>query len=128
MMHEDTTRFPAQPQLPLAALGAAIEAMIALYDAALGDPDMETGGDENDSDGDERGDTAWIEWNTMRGSQKSGHNLLAGEEDVEDDEGGGDHGGDEGEPDFAKRAGGYGAGCNISDEDFEHDGCEEEGR
>ncbi len=127
-MHTISTPNAASHQLPLAELAAAIEAMIALYDAALPDPDLELNGDENDSDGDERGDTAWIEWSNMPGSQKSGHNLLAGEEDAEDDEGGGDHGGDEGEPDFAKRAGGYGAGCNISDPDFEHDGCEEEGR
>lgn len=35
---------------------------------------------------DSTGDQAWIEWQTMRGSQKRGHNLLAGQEDDEDDD------------------------------------------
>ena len=29
---------------------------------------------------------AWIEWNTMRGSQKRGPNIMAGREDDEDDD------------------------------------------
>ena len=37
---------------------------------------------EPDCDG--KGDQAWIEWHTMRGPQKKGHNLTAGHEDDED--------------------------------------------
>lgn len=67
-------------------LAGFIAVAIDLLDFADGDPDVEPNGDEEDSDGDERGDPAWIEWHTMRGSQKGGHNLLAGQEDDEDDD------------------------------------------
>lgn len=67
-------------------LAGFIAVAIDLLDLAAGDPDVEPNGDEEDSDGDERGDPAWIEWHTMRGSQKGGHNLLAGQEDDEEDD------------------------------------------
>lgn len=41
--------------------------------------DHERGGDEEAA--------AWIEWSTMRGSQKGWHNMVAGEEDDEEDDG-----------------------------------------
>ena len=67
-------------------LGAAIEVMIALLDLIDGDPEAEeNGGDNEPSDGDDK-DAAWIEWHTMSGSQKHGHNLLAGHEDDEQDD------------------------------------------
>jgi hypothetical protein len=47
MLNNPTTS-AVSPQLPLRELGAAIEALIALYDAAEGDPDLELNGDEHD--------------------------------------------------------------------------------
>ena len=44
--------------------------------------------------------------------------------DMEDDDP--DCGVDEGEPDFSNPRPGWGAGCEISDPDFEHDGREHE--
>jgi hypothetical protein len=67
-------------------LAGFVAVAIDLLDLADGDTDVELNGDEEDSDGDERGDQAWIEWHTMRGSQKRGPNLLAGHEDDEDND------------------------------------------
>lgn len=67
-------------------IAAAIETLIDVLDLIDGDPDVELNGDEHDSDGDEKGDQAWIEWGAMRGSQKGGPNILAGHEDDEDDD------------------------------------------
>lgn len=66
------------------AITRSIEVLVGLLDLIDGNPDVELNGDEHDSDGDEKGDQAWIEWGTMRGSQKGGPNILAGHEDDED--------------------------------------------
>jgi hypothetical protein len=47
-MLNTSTLIATGAQLPLAALGDAIDALIALYDAAAGDPDLELNGDELD--------------------------------------------------------------------------------
>lgn len=60
-------------------LAGFIAVAIDLLDFADGDPDVEPNGDE-------RGDQAWIEWHTMRGSQKRGPSILAGHEDDEDND------------------------------------------
>ena len=106
-----------------AQLVGFIAVAIDLADAMDPDPDLEHDGDELDSDGDERGDTAWIEWDKMRGAQKSGPNHLAGQEDDEDVEGGGDDAQSEDEPGFSSAQRRWanlarnGAGCKISDDD-----------
>lgn len=85
-------------------IGAAIDILIDLFDLMGGDPDAENATDAEDdfaisskaaantaaqagctiSDPPDAG--AWIEWSTMRGSQKGGPNILAGGEDDEDDD------------------------------------------
>ncbi|MBV2147430.1 hypothetical protein KRZ98_03905 [Sphingobium sp. AS12] len=84
-------------------IGAAIEILIDVLDLIGGDPDAENGNDLEDdftlspmavaygSDGagcaiSDQDAGAWIEWHTMRGSQKRGPNILAGREDDEDDD------------------------------------------
>ena len=113
-----------------AKLGNFVEVAIGLMDVDDGDPELEPNGDE-------RGDQAWIEWNTMGGSQKSGHNLLAGEEDGEDcdpaeDDDPADTGNSEDE-DLTSNGWQHpalaadGPGCRLSDPGgCEHDGREEE--
>jgi hypothetical protein len=66
-------------------LGNAIEVLVELLDAWDGDPEIEDD-DPAEAAGDEK-DAAWIEWHTMRGSQKRGPNILAtqNEDDEEDD-------------------------------------------
>ncbi|MEW6628692.1 MAG: hypothetical protein AB1431_18090 [Pseudomonadota bacterium] len=84
-------------------LEAFLSVAIELLDTLDGDADAESGNDLEDdftlspiavaytdhgpgcpvSDQDAG---AWIEWNTMRGSQKRGPNILAGREDDEDDD------------------------------------------
>jgi hypothetical protein len=67
-------------------LGNAIEVLVTLLDVWDGDPDEETDDPDLEPAGDEK-DAAWIEWNTMRGSQKRGPNILATQnEDDEDDD------------------------------------------
>lgn len=65
----------------------AIEVMVDVLDLLHGNPDLEEGGDDEprEAEGDSR-DAAWVEWNAMRGSQKRGPNILAGQEDDEDDD------------------------------------------
>lgn len=60
----------------------AIEILMDVLDMMGGDPDAEDNGDA-ELTGDEH-DCAWIEWQTMRGSQKCGPNIVAGQEDDED--------------------------------------------
>lgn len=83
-------------------LGSTIEVLIALMDVADGDPDAEAGNDLEDDfvlsanavemgrnpavDCVDQDAGAYVEWHTMRGSQKRGPNLLAGHEDDEDDD------------------------------------------
>ncbi len=45
-MLNNPTLPPVAPQLPQRELGAALDALISLYDAAGGDPDLEADGDE----------------------------------------------------------------------------------
>lgn len=65
------------------------------------------------------GENAWLEWTTMRGSQKRGPNI-AGHEDDEDDGDMGDHSASEDDcPGIGtRRLQGHGAGCSISDPDY----------
>lgn len=116
------------------AITRSIEVLVGLLDLIDGDADVEMNGDEEDSDGDERGDQAWIEWGTMRGSQKGGPNILAGHED--------DDPGEEDDPSGQCDEDGINTnltaqwasrpGCAISDpdeddnSDCEHDGREED--
>lgn len=106
---------PARQPVPPAAISrvllsfsrAQLEGFVAvaidLMDLADGDSDLENGNDLEDdftlshiavaytdhgpgcpiSDHDA---AAWVEWHTMRGSQKRGPNILAGHEDDEDDD------------------------------------------
>ena len=76
-------------------IASAVEVLVAVLDAMDGDTDVEPNGDEEDSDGDERGDPAYLEWHT-RGSHKMdrhGAERLARDlhshilhEDAEDDD------------------------------------------
>lgn len=84
-------------------IGEAIEILIDVLDLMGGDLDAENGNDLEDdftlspmavaygSDGagcavSDQDAGAYVEWHTMRGSQKHGPNLLAGHEDYEDDD------------------------------------------
>lgn len=103
-------------------LGAAIEVLVSLLDIWDGEPDREDNGDREPT-GDDQGDQAWIEWHTMRGAQKRGHNLLAGEEDVENDDPAGQYDEDSytgPKPHDLEQ----GAGCPIADPG----GCQHDGR
>lgn len=122
-------------------IGAAIEILIDVLDLMGGDPDREDAMDMEDdfsvsqqaiditrnlpgcaiSDQDAG---AWIEWSTMRGSQKGGPNILAGGEDDEDDDAA-EQDDDSGQCDEDEvntsldlvryTTGSSGAGCPISD-------------
>ena len=79
------------------------------------------------------GENAWVEWSTMRGCQKRGHNILAGHEDDEEDDAAGedDHSGQSDEDGINTAyhlvrftEGASGPGCNISDPG----GCNHDGR
>lgn len=86
---------PAVPPMPAVArilgrfersqLEAFLSVAIDLLDTLDPNPDDEDNADREASDGDDR-DQAWIEWHTMHGPQKRGHNRLAGDEDVEEDD------------------------------------------
>lgn len=108
----------------------AIEILVDVLDMMGGDPEAEDNGD-TEYNGDDRGDQAWIEWHTMRGASKRGTNILAGQEDDEDDDpaedddpngqqdedgvntGNGRH--------YLHGFGAQGAGCPISDPDQDND-------
>ena len=87
--------FPAFPPMPAVArilarferdqLAGFIAVALDLIDTLDGDADLEDNADREASDGDDQ-DAAWVEWHTMHGPQKRGHNRLAGEEDDEDDD------------------------------------------
>ena len=107
-------------------LANAVEVLVAVLDTIDGDPDVELNGDEQDSDGDERGDPAWIEWQT-RGRHKldaQGGERLARDggrivlEDDEDDDpaeaDGDERDGNGSEDDFMVHAW-DGPGCPIAD-------------
>lgn len=113
-------------------LGNTIEVLVALLDVmdAPADPDepdfqsTDDGlpGDPKDAElcGDEK-DAAWIELQTMRGSQKRGPNIASLYEDDEEDDASGQYDEDCYTGTLPQ---GYGPGCKISDDDFEHDGTE----
>ena len=63
---------------------------------------------------------AWIEWTTLRGSQRQGPCLTAGREDDEDNGDAGDHSGSEDDcPGIGCKAlRRHGPGCTISDPDL----------
>ncbi|HVR89469.1 MAG TPA: hypothetical protein VHG29_00040 [Novosphingobium sp.] len=100
-----------------------IAVAIDLADAMEPDSDLEPDGDDQDSDGDERGDQAWVEWTSMRRDAGRQHNECLGEED---DELAGDETDAEGCEDdhlpprmqSAANRGASAAGCIISDPDF----------
>jgi hypothetical protein len=91
----DATRTPS--------LAEAIDAR--QHEAGLPE-DAEPAGDEQDA--------AWVEWTSMRGSQKPGANLTTGHEDDEEDAPPGQCDEDGIHTDFALGFGG-GPGCKISD-------------
>lgn len=97
-------------------IAEAITILIDLLDLLGGDPDAEDS-EAHEAAGDEV-DVAWVEWNTMRGSQKRGPNLIAGLEDDEEDDPAGqcDEDGINTEYRAAKQH--SGAGCVISDPNF----------
>ena len=109
----------------------AIEILVDVLDMMGGDPDIELNGDEQDANGDELGDQAWVEWHTMRGASKRGPNILAGQEDDEDDDPAEDDDPDgQMDEDGCNTGDGKfylhgvvmpGAGCPISDPDLEGD-------
>jgi hypothetical protein len=67
-------------------IGDSIESLIAFLDDLGGDPDLEDGGDD-EPDGTGEGDTAWVEWDTMKPSQRrKGVSVLLGHEDDEEDD------------------------------------------
>lgn len=122
-------------------LGHTIEVLIALLDIWDGDPDAETGNDVEDdftltANAVERATSdpsvdcvdqdagAYVEWHTMRGSQKRGPNLLAGHED--DELNGDETDGNGAEDDECAwfEVAGYAAGCPVADPG----GCEHDGR
>lgn len=119
-----------------AQLATFIEVAIDLLDLVGGDIDYQDSADAEDERLTETakyfaapgpgcavsdtGDTAYVEWSTIRGAAKRGPNIMAGQEDDEDDP---DRSLDESEPDFSHYAG-QGAGCTISDVG----GCEHDGR
>lgn len=61
-------------------------AFIALLDRQDPDPDLEAAGDEEDSDGDDRGDPSWPEWNSLHPSMKRGPLPPLPHEDAEEDD------------------------------------------
>jgi hypothetical protein len=104
-------------------IAEAITVLIDVLDLMGGDPEAEDNGDAEPA-GDER-DAAWIEWNSMRGSQKRGPNILAGHEDDEEDDPPGQCDEDEiNTHDQWLQMGHFGPGCTISDAG----GCEHDGR
>jgi hypothetical protein len=127
-------------------LEAFMEVAVELMDVIDGDPDAETGNDVEDDfvltpqaidraisdpaiDFVDQDGGAWVEWHTMRGSQKRGANFTLGHEDDEEDDPPGQCDEDGINTDFALALGG-GPGCKISDPDYgiddeRHDGGED---
>lgn len=103
-------------------LGNAIEVLVTLLDVWDGDPDEEDD-DPAEAAGDEK-DAAWIEWHTMRGSQKRGPSILATDNEDDEDDDPAEEDDDSGqctEDEISSGGGTYGwggplaAGCPISD-------------
>jgi hypothetical protein len=100
---------------------------IDLLDTLSGDTDVELNGDEQDSDGDENGDPAYIEWHSRHGrkTDRFGAERLARDhygntlrEDDEDDDPAGQCD-EDGINTALEIRRGSGAGCTISDSDYE---------
>lgn len=111
----------------------AVEVLIEALDSHAGDNDIELNGDEEDSDGDERGDQAFVEWTTLPACRKRGPSIAVGFEDdelsdhLEED----DHSGQCSEDELSCGPGHWGGlyyrtrekgpGCELSDPGSEHD-------
>ena len=67
-----------------AKVEAFVEIAIGLLDTLDGDAEAELD-DPPEPNGDEK-DVAYVEWHTMRGSQKAGPNILSNHEDDEEDD------------------------------------------
>lgn len=106
-------------------LARFIAVAIDLLDTLDPDPERENNADREASDGDNR-DQAYVEWTSMRGAAKRGPNILAGEEDDEEDDPSGqcDEDGVNTDLGLAMTSG---PGCKISDPDAEHNGREDPG-
>lgn len=115
-----------------AELDAFVSVAIALMDEVDGDPDKEGECSEDEvsrctdmgrpvfADGPgcdiaDAGENAWIEWQTMRGSQKRGPNVTQAHEDDEDDDPAGQYDEDAFTADWTPRDG---PGCPIADSDY----------
>ena len=88
--------FSTMPPMPAVArilarfervqLAGFVAVALDLIDTMDGDPDDEDNADREASDGDDR-DQAHPEWSSLRATQRRApHNILAGEEDDEDDD------------------------------------------
>ena len=136
---------PAAPLMRLLAqfdrkkVEAFAEISVALLDLMDGDPDAEITSAEDEfsspnpfergpgCDIADAGENAWIEWHTMRGSQKRGPNITkAHEDDEEDDEAEEDDPAGMIDEDGVNTAyfllADNGPGCTISDEGGSEDG------
>ena len=124
-------------------LAAFVTVAIDLLDVLDGDPDFEgecsedevsrctdlgrtVPTDEPGCNIADTGESSWIEWSTMRGSQKRGPNIVTGQEDDEDNGDLGDHSASEDDrPGIGSKAlRGDGPGCVIGDPG----GCEHDGK
>lgn len=98
-------------------IAKTVEVLVCVLDAMEPDADLEPAGDEQDG--------AWIEWSTMRGSEKRGPNITQMHEDSEDDDPAGIHDEDGINTCFDVLSR-NGPGCSIADPGgCEHDGREE---
>lgn len=111
-------------QLPRNEMERLAQSLIERMDLIDGDPDFEPNGDEQDSDGDERGDFAWPEWDRRAPYGKQAgvespatHVTIGRTEDDEEDDPHGQCDEDGVNTAFHVLAQ-VGAGCTISDEDF----------
>jgi len=110
-------------EVALEGLRASAEMIHDTLNRIEGDCDLELA-EPLEPDGDEA-DAAWIEWTTMRGSQKRGPNI-ADHEDDEDDDPSGQYDEDGVNTGLCALMAGS-PGCEISDPGgCEHDGREEQ--
>lgn len=116
-------RFRVEGEFCPGDIAEAAQALIDLLDGWAPDPDLEDD-DPPEHDGADR-DTAWIEWPTMRASQKRGPNIAGDHEDDEDDGDRDDGQFSEDEPAACFATMKRGPGCISSDADTEHDGRED---
>ena len=123
-MPANLSQLLSKAQFPLRELEQAIEALIAFRDGFDGHGEPPEEDDPPEHDGTDEGDAAWVEWTSMRGSQKGGANIAGRHEDDEEDDGDGECTDDIPGFDAVSRqiANGYGwdsePGCRISDPDI----------